>query len=684
MNRDFTTILDPLRANAEKHPDKLLFAFLDSEGRIAESYTYNAFVQRTIDIASHIHRAEALEPGDRVLLVYPPGIEIVCAFFACVRLGLIPVPVCPPSSHGFAATLYQMNHIAQDCRAAAVLTDRSYLWSIKLHRARTNVSTFWPTRDYTSTLKWIATSDADPNARSDYPEAHSEILFLQYTSGSTSAPKGVMVTHRNVLQNCDGVFGHVPIGVSWLPQYHDMGLIGAYLFVAIAGGTTYGISPIDFIQRPSLWLESISRYRATVTAAPNFAYQYCLRPDKVGTEALEQLDLGSLRLVMNGSEPVRADVFRSFLRRFKPCGLRESSFCTAYGLAEYTLAVSNRGSTIQSFDATRISENEVRHAESAAPAEETTSLVSCGKPLGPTQIKIVDTTRGAREAPAGRIGEIWVTGPSKCLGYWNRPELSEQIFEARIDGDAEDATTWLRTGDLGFMQDDELFICGRAKDLIIIRGLNYHPQDIERIVEEDPAIRPGCVAAFAVEKDGGEGLVVVAELRNVRRHPDAEALNRGLRQRLGIVADSFVYVRARTIPKTSSGKIMRHQARAGWVENRLKVIAEIETTSLPGPTLDLHGRDEVMADDGTGPPLQGSLETFRKYGLSGSERLTLGEVGLDSLAVAEFALDLENLLTAHGAVDLAAAVDVRWVQKIAISELFEHVGLVSDGSRVPE
>ena len=344
------------------------------------------------------------------------------------------------------------------------------------------------------------TGDAEPNAHADVPEAHSDILFLQYTSGSTSDPKGVMVTHGNVLHNCATVFGHVPIGVSWLPQYHDMGLIGAYLFVAVAGGTTYGISPIDFIQRPSLWLEAISRYRATVTAAPNFAYQYCLRPDKVQDKDLEQLDLSSLWLVMNGAEPVRADVFRGFLRRFTPCGLPENSFCTAYGLAEYTLAVSNRGTTIRSFDAKRISENEVRVTERAAPAEETVALVSCGKSLGATRVKIVNVTSGAHEAPKGRVGEVWVTGPSKCLGYWNRPALSEQIFEAQIDANCEDETKWLRTGDLGFMQDGERFICGRAKDLIIVRGLNYHPQDIEAIVEEDPAIRPGCVAAFAVEK----------------------------------------------------------------------------------------------------------------------------------------------------------------------------------------
>ncbi len=585
-----------------------------------------------------------------------------CAFFACVQLGLIPVPVCPPSSHGFRAALYQMNHIAEDCGAAAVLTDRSYLWSIKLHNARTNLSTLWGKGGYTSRLKWIVTGDAEPTTGIGFPEAHSEVLFLQYTSGSTSEPKGVMVTHRNVISNCEGLFGHVPIGVSWLPQYHDMGLIGSYLFVALAGGTTYGISPIDFIQRPLVWLEAISRYRATVTAAPNFAYQYCLRPDKIEDDELDRLDLGSLRLVMNGAEPVRADVFRGFLRRFSARGLTEGSFCTAYGLAEYTLAVSNRGTRVASFDAKRLRADEVRVCESERA--EGVDLVSCGAPVGSTEIRIVDVRDEARIAPEGRVGEVWVTGPSKCLGYWDRPDLTERVFEARLCGESGDERSWLRTGDLGFMRDGELFVCGRSKDLIIVRGLNYHPQDIEAIVEEDLLVRRGCVAAFAVEKGGGEALVVVAELRNAKRYPDVEMLNRSLSQRLGIVADTVVYIRARTIPKTSSGKIVRHRARAQWLESRLKVVAQVEAASYRRPPA-------------AAPPADASRESlatmFRRYGLTGSQSLAVGEVGLDSLGVAEFALDLEKYLRARGATDLAAGIDVRWLQKIAVSELFELV-----------
>jgi len=266
-----SSVLDVLRANAERHPDKLLYAFLDKHGRTTESYTYESLLRRTEEIASHLYATHRLESGQRVILVYPPGLEMICALFACVRLGVIPVPVYPPASHGFAAALYKMDFIAKDCAAAAALTDRSYLWSLKLHRARRSLSSLATERSYTARLPWISTDTAKGDAGVAPPAAHSEILFLQYTSGSTNDPKGVMVTHRNVISNCDAVVRPRPVTVSWLPQYHDMGLIAFYFFMALKGGSNYGASPLDFIQRPVLWFEAISRYRATASAAPNFA-----------------------------------------------------------------------------------------------------------------------------------------------------------------------------------------------------------------------------------------------------------------------------------------------------------------------------------------------------------------------------------------------------------------------------
>jgi acyl-CoA synthetase (AMP-forming)/AMP-acid ligase II len=344
------SILGPLCGWTDQQPDKLLFAFLDVEGRTTGSYTYAQFLQRTTDIASHIQRTFPMAPGERVLLAYPPGLEMICAFLACVRLGLIPVPVYPPTGHGFQTARDKTEFIARDCQAAAVLTERSYYWSMKLNETRNSVATLSFKRSYVSSLKWIVTTDADRGARADFVESASDILFLQYTSGSTSDPRGVMVTHETLLANSATLMDHVPIVVSWLPQYHDMGLIGSYLFSLLKGGTTYGFSPVDFIHRPGLWLETISRYRGTASAAPNFAYEYCLRPEKVPAETLEHLDLSSLEILMTAAEPVRANVCRDFLRKFQPCGLRPKSFVAAYGLAEYTLAVSSEGRTIQSFD----------------------------------------------------------------------------------------------------------------------------------------------------------------------------------------------------------------------------------------------------------------------------------------------------------------------------------------------
>jgi len=665
---DTGTILAPLREHAERHPDKLLYAFLDREGRLAESYTYAGFLQRTAEIAAHVARTHPLAPGARVLLVYPPGLEMICAFFACVRLGVIPVPVYPPASQGFAGALYRLDYIARDCGAEGALTDRSYFWSLKVHRARTRIASLSFGQNYSDRLRWIVTGDAERGVAWDDRPAGSGILFLQYTSGSTRDPKGVMVTHQNVLQNCASVIDHLPVGVSWLPQYHDLGLIGSYLFMGLRGGTTYGFSPIDFLQRPWLWLEAISRYRATISAAPNFAYAYCLRREKLPEERLQGIDLSSLEVLMNCAEPVRAEVVRKFQERFAPFGLRAESFFASYGLAEYTLAVSSRGRTIRAFDRARMAENEVREATASDPDAHSATLVSCGMPLESTVVRIVRTDGSGRAAPDGTIGEVWVSGPSACLGYWNRPELTRETFAARIPGEGE--TPWLRTGDLGFLLDGELFICGRIKDLIILRGANYYPQDIEAIVEEESAIRRGCVAAFGVEEGGEERLVVVAELRHAKRLPDTDAVNRRISSRLGIGANRFVYVQPRTIPKTSSGKIRRHQASARWMAGELAVVAQVETTAQAF----MDAREDSIADgvapSAAGAELPDPLEALlRRYGLTGSESATLGEAGLDSLAITEFAFDLQNALKALGADDLAGSVDILWLQKIAVSEL---------------
>ncbi len=648
------SLLEPLRAWADRQPEKVMYAFLDIDGHVTESYTYAQFYQRTGAIAAHIRRVSRLEAGARVLLVYPPGVEMICAFFACVRLGLIPVPAYPPHASGFRAASNKLDHIARDCQAAAVLTSRPYYWSMRLTETRHAVKALSLARGYTSQLTWIVSADADTDATADVTDTPSPVLFLQYTSGSTSEPRGVMVTHDNVFANCRAVLDGVPIGVSWLPQYHDMGLIGFYLFVAITGGTNYGMSPLDFLQRPALWFEAMSRYRATASSAPNFAYEYCLRPDKLPPDLFEHLDLSSLQALMTAAEPVRPDVCRAFVRTFEPYGLSPHSFSSAYGLAEFTLAVSTQGLRMRSFDRAALARHVVRAVDPGTDGRETTTLVSCGTPHASTHIAIVDVTAAPREVAPGRVGEIWIRGPSKCGGYWGRPALTAAVFEARLAGEPPDAPTRLRSGDLGFMLDNELYVCGRLKDLLIVRGLNYYPQDIEALVEADSNVRKGGVAAVTWPRDQGDTLVVVAELTRPDRVPDARAMNLRLVRHLGLGAAAFVFIKARTIPKTSSGKIVRHVVRERWLANELEVLQRVDVT-------------EEMDDLADARP----RAWCRRFGLSGDEPWTLAEAGFDSVKMVEFAQTLRDELARHGDHDLAQAADVRVLDKIAICELLD-------------
>ena len=654
------SIVEQFQLQVEAKPTKLLYAFLDIKGRVTESFTYAQFYQRTTDIALHLQQVAPSPPGGRVLLAYPPGIELIAALFACFRLGWLPVPVYPPTGRGFQSAMDRLDFIARDCGAHMVLTDRTIFWSVKWNQAKNRIKQYPAGKRASSPLRWVVSTDAVKNAPGLPESAHSDVLFLQYTSGSTSEPKGVMVTHDNVLANCESVVNHEPIGVSWLPQYHDMGLIGYYLYFAIKGGTTYGFSPVDFIQRPALWLEAISRYGGTASSAPDFAYAYCLRPGKLPPETFENLDLSSLQFLMTAAEPVRADTYRQFRDRFAPYGLNPQAFFSAYGLAEYTIAVCNHGRAIGRFDSGRLGRGEARVL---AEEDETvgTSLVSCGAPLPGTEVRIVDVDSGAHHAlPDGAVGEIWIRGPSKCKGYWGRPALSKEIFEARLNGDL--GGSWLRSGDLGFLASNELYICGRLKDLVIIRGRNYYPQDIEGAVEEDATIRKGCVAAFSVDREDGERLVVVAELKDHKRTPSPLALNQRLLARLGVVADTFVFIAKRSIHKTSSGKISRHRVSQAYESRTLQVLEELEVGS-PGDIGEPH---EV-------PSAHPLADLFQQYGLTGEETWTLDDAGLDSIGLVSFAHELQRALDRAHPGQFDDAVDLRLLQNIQVCDLFELV-----------
>src|ERR1700761_61241 len=654
------SILDNLDRLADEHPDKLLYSYLDVNGDPIESYTYASFLQRAQAIAGHLRKDGRFAAGDRLLLAYPPGLEMICAFFGCVRAGLIPVPVYPPSSRGFQSALYKMVHIAKDCQAAGILTSRDYHASLKTNLARSGVSASGVDVDYISGLPWIPTEDfVDPI--SDQPLVDpSTILFLQYTSGSTMEPKGVIVTHENILNTYALVIDHPsPVVVSWLPQYHDMGLIGCYLYPALKGGTTYGFAPMDFIQRPILWFDAITAYKATATAAPNFAYDYCLRAGRLSKESLEACDLSSLQILMVAAEPVKPDTYTRFLETFQPYGLKSESFYAAFGLAENTLAVSLRGRKIVSVNKRALALGKARMTTEVSEIDAATQIVSCGTPLPSMDVRIVDPDQHVALEP-GHIGEIWIAGSGKCLGYWNNPELTLKQFRARLVDDSPYDDGYLRTGDMGFFHDGELFICGRIKDMIILRGQNYYPQDIENVVERASGlIRANCVAAFQIHEDSEPALAIVAEVKNPNALPEARKIATAVRNFLNVEVALISFIAPRAIPRTSSGKIMRHKAKHMWLEGRFTVLSEFS-------------REKDAGAFASGSDIQSPFDELKaRYNLTGMESYNLVEAGLDSLDLVVFMHELKELLKDKGAEMLARQVDIGVIQRVSVAELFQ-------------
>lgn len=664
------SILGHLDRLADEHPDKLLYSYLDVNGDSLESYTYASFLQRTEAIAGYLWKEGRFAPGGRLLLAYPPGLEMICAFFGCVRAGLIPVPVYPPSSRGFQSALYKMVHIAKDCQADGILTSRDYQASLKTNLARSGVSACGVDVDYISGLPWIATEDfVDPI--SDRPAADpSKILFLQYTSGSTMEPKGVIVTHENILDTCPMVIDHsAPVVVSWLPQYHDMGLIGCYLYPALKGGTTYGFSPTDFIQRPILWFDAMTAYRATATAAPNFAYDYCLRAGRLSKESLEACDLSSLRVLMCAAEPVKPDTYTRFLEAFQSYGLKSESFYVAYGLAENTLAVSLGGRNIVSVNKRALSLGTARMTTEVSEIDGATQIVSCGTPLPGLDVKIVDP-EGHFPLKPERTGEIWVAGRGKCRGYWNNPELTLKQFRARLVDDTPYDDGYLRTGDIGFFHDGELYVCGRIKDMIILRGQNYYPHDIENVVEKSSGlIRHNCVCAFQIQEDSEPALAIVVEAKNPRALPDARKIAAAVRNYLNVEVAVISIIAPRAIPRTSSGKIMRHKTKQMWQRSQFTILSDFS-------------REKDAGNSACDSDMHSSFAELKaKYNLTGLESYNLVEAGLDSLDLVVFVHELKELLKDKGAEMLARQVDIGVIQRVAVAELF---GLAEKLKRAPE
>ncbi len=569
--QEFPNLIHLLRRRVQEHREKTLYTYLKDGESQETRLAYGELERRAFAIAAHLQ--SHLSPGERVLLLYPPGIEFPAAFFGCLCAGMVAVPTTLPYSNQFLASLAAT---VSDAGPTVALTTAS---TLEEYERQINLT------PELAALRWIPTdtlSDDLANSWQEPPLGADTLAVLQYTSGSTGSPKGIMVSHGNLLHNSSvihAVFGHSPgmRGVIWLPPFHDMGLVGGIIQPVYAGGDTILISPVHFAQKPHRWLMAISRYKATTSGGPNFAYDLCVR--KITPEQKSGLDLSSWDVAFNGAEPVRWETLQRFTAAFESCGFRQEAFLPCYGLSETTLIAtgSNKksGPTFLRADAQALKAG--RLALAAEEREHDCTLVGNGGVPPGHAIVIVDPekqTRCQRDA----IGEIWIAGPSVAQGYWNRPEDSEQIFRARLADTGEGP--FLRTGDLGFIHAGQLFVTGRLKDLIIIRGLNYYPQDIERTVERShEALRAGCGVAFAVEVETEERLVVVQEIeRQYIRKLDAGAvigaIRQGVSQEHGIRVDTVVLIKTSSLPKTTSGKVQRRLCREHFLQGSLHVVAE--------------------------------------------------------------------------------------------------------------
>ncbi|MGD8862340.1 MAG: beta-ketoacyl synthase N-terminal-like domain-containing protein [Myxococcales bacterium] len=574
------TIVERLRQLASERGDALAYIYLDPASDARSEQSFRELAKRARAVASALRVAGLA--GKAVLLVCPSGPDYVAGLLGCLEAGALAVPAYPPGGSAPARALARIAMIADDCRAEALLT------TSLIGRSLTPLTGRMPA----ARVLCVDTLDGDGGPVADPPAPHTPAI-LQYTSGSTSAPRGVVITHANLaanqwlLQAATGL-QEWETGVSWLPPYHDMGLMGGLLNPLWAGATGVILPPEAFLRRPLRWLEAITRYRAAGTAAPNFAYDLCVR--RIRPEQRAALDLSTLRVAYCGAEPINPETLDRFTRAFAPHGFRREAFYPSYGMAEATLIIS--GGAAEQTPVIRAYRSEVLErgrAEMVASRadERVRPLVGCGAALPGEQIRIVDPDTREELSP-GEVGEIWVQSPSVAAGYWERPEETAHTFDGRLADSGEGP--FLRTGDLGFFDRGELFVAGRLKDLIIVRGRNHHPQDIERTVQSvHPALLPDAGAAFAElvpsDRGGGEALVVVQEVQR-NRVDDLDALlndiSRAIQAEHDIGPAEIVLIRKGSAWKTSSGKIRRRATKAALRAGELRVVAHWEANATRG------------------------------------------------------------------------------------------------------
>lgn len=564
----FESIIDVLKLRSIEQADKIAYRFLVDGEDLEETITYSDLDRKAQILAATIQTH--CEKGDRAILLYSPGLDFIIAYFACLYAGIIAIPFPPPHHARLLKTIDPTINIIRDAKPKILLSNSKLINSIK-QQLRSN-------NDF-SLLHMISTDTLEKDAHKAIQPVtginRSDVAFLQYTSGSTSSPKGVMVSYDNLLNNLEYTERRMctsenSSGVFWLPFYHDMGLIGGILQPLYSGFTSTLIPHLLFLQKPLRWLKAMTKYKATVTAAPNFAYDLC--NEKINEANNTELDLSQLKTALNGAEPVNPSTIINFFNSFKACGFKLDAFVPCYGLAESTLMVSGgpieEEPIIKHLDKTEFQNNKLQFSDTSS--DNTISVVSCGEICDGQTIKIVNPSN-LNECTSDCIGEIWINGPSVTVGYWNNQDATEETFRAKLENDS---LNYLRTGDLGFISDGQLFITGRIKNMIIIDGKNYYPHDIQRVVENAHyAINPSGSAVFAIDDSKSEQIVVLAEFQH-KLVNDVKELEDSIRsavsESLSLDLFDVRFVIPGSIPRTTSGKIKHHACKEQYLNENLK------------------------------------------------------------------------------------------------------------------
>ncbi|MEG4215636.1 amino acid adenylation domain-containing protein [Microcoleus sp. Pol14C6] len=673
LTESCTNLVELLKNRALHQPEQKYTFLLDGKTETA-SLTY-----RELDAIarSHAVRLQTLGvTGERALLLFPPGLDYLAAFFGCLYAKVIAVPLYPPK---LKRNLAKISAIAKDAGATVAIAPARHL---------ENLEQLCEQAPDLKAMRWLsAEALSDDGEKWQQPPIHSDsVAYLQYTSGSTSTPKGVMVSHANVLYNIEYIhrgFDHdaESVAVTWLPHFHDMGLIDGLLKPLYLGIPSYFMPPAAFIQNPMCWLEAISRYKATHSGGPNFAYDLCAsKISKMLGDGEKMLDLSSWRVAYNGAEPIHKETLERFTQTFEPCGFQADAFCPAYGMAETTLKIATvRSGTTPTFlpvDAGALENNHI--VEVAEGDRGARTLVGCGFPEFGTKVAIVNP-ESLMQCQPQEVGEIWVAGETVARGYWNRPEETEKTFQAYLSDTSEGP--FLRTGDLGFLRDRELFVTGRLKDLIIIRGRNLYPQDIERTAERShPSLRQGAIAAFSVEVAGEEQLVIVQELQSRKAPDNAEeiisAIRSSIAQEYEVQIYGVVLIKPGSIPKTTSGKIQRRAACADFIADNLEVVASSILELADSVEIDNQLTREILLRAEL-EEQQAQLEIYLRQQVARVLKVSVSQIhsaqgfsnfGLDSLAVFEFRNQIET--------DLKIA--------LSIEDLFQELSLAQLAAKILE